>query len=98
MFLLFLFAFPSDELLLFPFLCIVVFSSSSLFSFEFDTKLFKFFFPLEVSSLLEVLLFFFLSVFIVSLSMHRHWIIWTCDPEISNWKSAVVTVSRFYCC
>jgi hypothetical protein len=34
----------------------------------------------------------------VSLSMHRHWIIWTCDPEISNWKSAVVTVSRFYCC
>jgi hypothetical protein len=35
------------------------FSSSSLFSFEFDTKLFKVFFPLEVSSLLEVLLFFF---------------------------------------
>jgi hypothetical protein len=45
---------------LFPFLCIVVFFSSSLFSFEFDTKLFKVFFPLEVSSLLEVLLFFFL--------------------------------------
>lgn len=35
------------------------FLSSSLFSFEFDTKLFKVFFPLEVSSLLEVLLFFF---------------------------------------